>query len=85
MLGKRLENWYTHNTADIGNNIEKLFEILEKDPKYINGISKDDFALAMENVKSAPNAINGWLYSYPRRNDGLTQLKINPLVPNPHN
>lgn len=75
-LGKRyLDGWYTNEANKIGNKLEKLYEVLERDPDYKNRITEDDFALIMEDTEFAPEALGHWRYG-PQRDDGLYQIQF---------
>jgi len=65
--------WYLgeNKKLTIGDNVEKLFEVLEKDFSY--GCEPNNFAIAMENAAGASTATDAWQYGE-SRSDGLVQL-----------
>lgn len=79
-LGKRYaEDWYLHNSDLVGTDLDKLYKVLNRDQDYKKGVSKDDFALIMEDTERAPKALGGWRYG-PQRKDGLYNIQFPPFI-----
>lgn len=78
LLGKRMGwGWYIseETQAKMGDRVELLFEVLEREHFY--AAKQDDFAVALEDASGATLATGAWQYGE-HREDGLVQLLMPP-------
>ena len=81
-LGSRGGFGWSDPGPGLGERIAKLFEKAMRAALNDDGISQDDFALAMEDGEGQPHVIENWDYKKDLpTSEGITSIIIDPSVP----